>query len=161
MIQFEDKFVHFRWDDSLKGKKCFLADDMSELRLAFENELYDVVTDFHCEGYPFKTAESYYMFAYYDPNYELKKAYNEGKQIQYKSAIGKWVDCSPSWRDGTEYRIKPAGLHWTDLKVGDVIQNGNLTAMVTAIDSDADDDCHIHAGDVWMNDKDIEYWRKV
>ena len=55
---------------------------------------------------------------------------------------------------------EPAKLQWTDLKVGDIIQNGKLTAMVTSIDSDPDE-FHIYAGDVWFSDKELTYWRKV
>jgi hypothetical protein len=44
-----------------------------------------------------------------DPYIKLKKAYTEGKTIQFKEAtmLG-WKDCEyPAWSKTTEYRIKP------------------------------------------------------
>lgn len=56
----------------------------------------------------------------------------------------------------------PKPLKWTDLKIGDVIRKGNLTAMITSIDSDAEeDDMHIYAGDYWYRDDELGEWRKV
>lgn len=54
---------------------------------------------------------------------------------------------------------EPAKLKWTDLKIGDVIKNGKDTAMVIATDSE--DDYHVLAGGVWLNDKNLEDWKKV
>lgn len=55
---------------------------------------------------------------------------------------------------------EPEVLKWTDLKVGDIITNDLLTAMVTGIDSDPDE-LHIYAGDVWYSDEELKEWRKV
>lgn len=56
---------------------------------------------------------------------------------------------------------EPAKLNWTDLKIGDIICCGILTAMVTAINSEGNGEFHIFAGDVWLTDKELEAWGKV
>lgn len=56
---------------------------------------------------------------------------------------------------------EPKGLHWTKLKIGDVIQraSGGKLRMVTGIDS-FDEDCHIFAGS-WLSDNILKNWEKV
>ena len=54
---------------------------------------------------------------------------------------------------------EPESLKWTDLKVGDVISNGERTAMVTQIDTSLAT-LHIFAGD-WRYDDELKEWRKV
>jgi hypothetical protein len=51
-------------------------------------------------------------------------------------------------------------LKWTDLKVGDIIKNGEVTAMVVVVDS-KDGVCHIFAEDGWLSNKELENWEKV
>lgn len=50
-----------------------------------------------------------YRFFYYDPNYECKRAYAEGKQIQHVSYSNDWIDCKgePDWENESNFRIKP------------------------------------------------------
>lgn len=55
---------------------------------------------------------------------------------------------------------EPAKLKWTDLKLGDVITRDKLKFMVTGIDSE-DNECHIFAGDVWLDDEELAEWEKV
>ncbi len=50
-------------------------------------------------------------------------------------------------------------LKWTDLKIGDIITNGNLTAMITEIDKEYR--IHICAGHKWYSDEELEDWEKV
>lgn len=50
-------------------------------------------------------------------------------------------------------------LRWIDLKVGDVITNDNLTAMITEIDKEHH--MHICAGHKWYSDEELEDWEKV
>lgn len=50
-------------------------------------------------------------------------------------------------------------LRWTDLKVGDIITSGNLTAMITEIDKEYH--IHICAGHKWFSDEELEDWEKV
>lgn len=57
---------------------------------------------------------------------------------------------------------EPEGLHWTKLKIGDVIQNASKgkVRQVTGLDS-FDKDCHIFAGE-WLSDKELANdWEKV
>lgn len=54
-------------------------------------------------------------------------------------------------------------LKWTDLKIGDVIRNklGNLTCIVTCIDT-FDTKRHIAVGGCdWLPDETLEEWEKV
>lgn len=64
-------------------------------------------------------------------------------------------------RNALAYLVsEPEVLKWTDLKVGDIITNDLLTAMVTGIDSNSDD-LHIYARDIWFTDEELKEWRKV
>lgn len=58
---------------------------------------------------------------------------------------------------------EPGELKWTDLKIGDIIENENsLTCMVTAIDVKNEDGIHIYAGDLWLSDSELaDDWKKV
>ena len=90
-------------------------------------------------------------------------AWEDGKTIQFNSGYG-WEDCCnnrPAWDIRSEYRIKPEPLKWTDLKIGDIIRNGEDTFMITGIDTDGVYDCHILAGDRWLKDTELESWEKV
>ena len=182
--KFEDKFVHFRWDDSLKGKKVFYADSISALEedVAEGEDIRVLIGAGDTLAYPFLieveggASPTNWKFVYYDSNYEVKLAYDEGKLIEQRSNIdGEWyVDVQPTWEEWVEYRIKPEEnsevngkktLEWTDLNVGDIIETfiGQYhKAMVTQIDFD--DDCwnkHIYAGNLWLSDVDLRDWRKV
>ena len=115
MELFDKKFVRFMWDDELKGKKCFIADEIDDLRGIVENGAeFDlrVVLSSGNESAPFQSVKGVYAwrFAYYDPNYEVKKAYNKGKPIQVTlKGTDKWSDlyCKPTWDINLEYRVKP------------------------------------------------------
>ena len=51
-----------------------------------------------------------WKFVYYDPNYDCKIAYNNGKKIQFKNkASDVWLqsDFEPKWSNDCDYRIKP------------------------------------------------------
>lgn len=111
---FDKKFVHIMWDDSLKGKRGFFADGINELigivntnlKVRTSSAKYNTTED---TNYPFESANgTHFKFFYYDPNYECKRAYAEGKQIQYFRDDGIWCDCAgtPEWYDDVEYRIK-------------------------------------------------------
>ena len=54
MPKFEDKFVHFTWDESLKNKSCFVADSIPKLKSAFEDDSRKTITGYSDdENYPF------------------------------------------------------------------------------------------------------------
>lgn len=118
MELFDKKFVHFMWDDELEGKEVFVADSMEDLIFAVENDGKCAVKTnaLRYNGNNVKPFHAYmlgansYTFAYYDPNYEVKKAYyKEGKKVQVGDYIGNWADChgEPHWSDNCKYRIKP------------------------------------------------------
>ena len=112
MELYDKRFVHFMWDDKLEGQKVFVADNINTLieRIKKSTSIYKVHWS-RDTGMPFESDDLVrYRFAYYDPNYEVKRAfYKEGKQIQvaYKGA-NNWVDCDePEWVDGCQFRVKP------------------------------------------------------
>lgn len=118
MDLFDKKFVYCVWDEELRGKECFYDDDIAALiQSVNENK-----TDFRgclvpstSEEYAFKPVLrgqpcGSWRFAYYDPNYACKIAFNKGSQIQHR-ALGThaWYDDgTPCWDTRYEYRIKPA-----------------------------------------------------
>lgn len=109
---FNKKYVHFMWEDELEGKEVITGEGIDSLiaQVNRGNVSFDVTRENPDSEFPFYDIKSHriYRFAYYDPNYECKKAYAEGKQIQFKNIIGNWEndDC-PKWHEGQEYRIKP------------------------------------------------------
>ena len=131
MELYDPEFVHFMWDDSLKGKEGFFAQDIDFLidsvninNTKNKNRVYQVKDG--DSSFPFSfgksiTTSNHFRFFYYDPNYECKVALAKGCQIQFlsrqqgsdgsRSEI--WYDCvpaagEPKWIPGTKYRIKPA-----------------------------------------------------
>ena len=91
-------------------------------------------------------------------------AWEDGKTIQYlEDSTGNWIVAgTPLWSPDTQYRIKPE-LKWTDLKIGDIIQNERSTHyyMVIGIDMREDSKTHIYNGVCWLDNDDLEYWKKV
>lgn len=89
-------------------------------------------------------------------------AWEDGKVIQYNSGNG-WEDCcdnKPAWDVTSQYRIKPEGLKWTDLKIGDIVKSGTITAMVNAIDTEGGWNSHICLAN-WISDAKLESWEKI
>lgn len=119
-MKFYDKrFVHFEWTDELVGKKCFLGNNITELLGKVETSnpihLFEVEKTPDPDR-PFQRARvqfrEYYRFAYYDPNYEIKVAYLQGKVIQCKEDNRGWFDTQrtegyqePDW-EHWEFRLK-------------------------------------------------------
>lgn len=112
MPKFENRFVHFTWDDSLEGKKGFFADNIDDLRNSVIGNGYkNTVSESDHKCKPFYEGGSYWRFFYHDPNYEPKLAYEKGKKIQFK-CFGDWTDIdTPAWSDDTKYRIKPENTY--------------------------------------------------
>ena len=118
MELYNKEFVYFDWDDKLEGKRGFFGDSINHLKL----NVKDNRTMFYGEichnvntntDYPFGFIDGYgsshcFRFCYYDPYYEFRKAYIEGKQLQYKDLGGDWIDVTgaPCFTTDT-YRIKP------------------------------------------------------
>lgn len=114
MPKFEKKYCYCMWDDELKGKRCFIADDINILQRVVEvNDtawLRDITGKSTCAPFPFSYIGNYYRFCYHDPYYELKLAREEGKVIQrYWKSEQEWEeyigDDFPD--DISLYRIKP------------------------------------------------------
>lgn len=114
MPKFDKKFVHFMWDDELEGKKCFVEDKIDELKLAVEEgnfNQFDNISNSTLVNAPFGAISNFWKFAYYDPYYDLKLAYEQGKTIQFHNYSGEWQDMYEcEFLPGIEYRIKPDKL---------------------------------------------------
>lgn len=89
-----------------------VSDDIYKLKRYVNGEeinIYEVSKSSN-DKYPFRVSGTDFRFCYYDPYYEIKRAYLEGKQIQYRAVdTGEWCDCFgyPSFFPNSEYRIKP------------------------------------------------------
>jgi len=117
---YDPKFVHFEWDESLKGNKGFYSDGIHNLKEHVNNyEKYyycntEKGEDPNYPYYPFAIGGLNRTFFYYDPNYEIKWAYfKEGKTVQLQGSVsGEWSDVTPDKKpsyfdDRCVYRIKP------------------------------------------------------
>lgn len=119
---FDKQFVYLEWDDVLKGKKVFVADTLPQLR-DFVGRNYNslpTVSENVCDDtyYPFIASSGMqYAMCYYDPNYECKVAYAQGKTIQARtkgSTRNEWINMEhPGWLDTYEYRVKLEPEMWT------------------------------------------------
>lgn len=138
MELYDKKYVYFEWDDKLEGKKGFCGNSIEDLKFQvnYGNAQTGVLHHSNnSKGHPFVPTWSdgsgslAYPFAYYDPNYEVKKAYNEGKKLQWKyRAEEDWNDWDndscPRFSDDTtgyELRVKPDDCE-TD---NDYVKNNN------------------------------------
>lgn len=52
-------------------------------------------------------------------------------------------------------------LEWTDLKIGDIITNGERSYLVTGIDKKGECGSHIYCGNDWITDGELNNWKKV
>ena len=111
MELYDKKYVYFEWEDKLEGKKVILAHTIKDIKEFVANG--DKGRFFIAQkgdDLPFTNGICECEFAYYDPNYEVKKAYNEGKMIQVQhTGEGDWEDFVgvPNWLEDYNYRIKP------------------------------------------------------
>ena len=96
MPKFDKRFIHCVWDESLKEKRCFLADSIVELQERVESNntkfLYTVVKQYHGD-YPFQVSyDLVFTFCYYDPYYDLKVALEQGQTLQIQTDENTWED---------------------------------------------------------------------
>lgn len=145
---YNKKCVYFEWDGTLDDEEVIIADDISSLRELVEAKDIDTLRKVEYSGaasYPFHAQGSNasgFRFAYYDPNYRCKIAFEQGKTIQYRE-LGKvkWEDIeNPTWCKDYEYRIKPED----GLKLGDVvtIKDTTVRGIITAVDLQ-DTSCYV------------------
>lgn len=112
---FDKRFVRFLWEDELedKDKNLFVADNIPTLITRVEMGISNgFVRKSRNADFPFFTGTNNSRFCYYDPHYDVKRAYYvERKKLQYyDSADEDWEDVQgePSWRmSPDDYRIKP------------------------------------------------------
>lgn len=126
---YNKKYVYFDWDDKLESKECFVADYIDNLKWNVNNnsDPEQITHNKDNDSYPFreKDTEREWCFAYYDPNYAVKKALLEGKDVQYyRNEFDKWTNLhltcnvedyldSEDW-DIYEYRIKPNEMFYAE-----------------------------------------------
>lgn len=110
MTLYDKKYVYFEWDDKLEGKEVILArtiNDIKEFVNSGDKGRFFIVHKGN--DLPFSNGTVDCEFCYYDPYYKFRKAYIEGKQLQFKDPDnGRWEDVigAPSFACD-EYRIKP------------------------------------------------------
>lgn len=138
MELYDKKYVYFEWDDKLKGKKGFFANTINELKSKVESgfELLECHFSNNPTGFHFSNSISNnaYQFFYYDPYYEFRKAYLEGKQLQFKNCKGDWGDVvgTPIFTTD-EYRIKPTNIYyamWNENNIYVDINVGNNSKIL-------------------------------
>lgn len=124
MELFDKKFVYFLWEDKLEGKICFYEDNINDLKQSVNNNLKSFTSALSYSdvpSYPFRVTKDRWSwrFAYYDPDYDCKVAYEKGEKIQFRpKGDFTWVDCaSPQWSEDYEYRIKPEAKYYIGIGI--------------------------------------------
>jgi len=87
------------------------------------------------------------------------------RKVEPEDHIGRFL-CDDNFHYCLAYLVEESEekkLKWTDLKVGDVIRNDEIsaTSMVTRIDPSINYVTHIFADNVWLTDYELEGWKKV
>lgn len=144
---FDKTFVHFLWDDELDGKECFVASEIDDLVKAVNENSKGHKYKVHKSNdpsWPFQAESDCEpsCFAYYDPLYEYKLAWANGKSIEenihgHRCIHINGVDPEPYWHDlpDTTYTIAPdvlfvhkdklsGELYYNDNSVADYIYKG-------------------------------------
>ena len=103
MELFDKKYVHFMWEDELEGKEGFVSQNIKILIDIVNSNCTTALKPLS------KELVNQWTFVYYDQNYECKRAYAEGKQLQWRGgSITEWTDYTlGEFDEGFEYRIKP------------------------------------------------------
>jgi hypothetical protein len=135
MELFDKKYVYFMWDDKLEENEAFIANYIEDLIDAvntqdfrFKTRIHESCEDYYKGKYPFcNTVNESFSFVYYDPNYELKFAYNNGKTIEsYDEELKKWVEeKEPKWWDNVKYRVKQNDKFCTNRQLAKWLAQGN------------------------------------
>lgn len=76
-----------------------------------------------------------------------------------------WTDLTGHPHNGSftlAYLVEsPTELKWTDLKIGDVIRNGEFYEMITGIHKNEGTDKHVFVQGKWISDAQLKAWEKV
>ena len=83
---FNSKFVYYTWDDRLNNKKVYVANYIGQLEKDVEFGLTVPQKIYYSDDkdFPFQTEPGKaFVFCYFDPNIEFKKAYLKGKKVYY------------------------------------------------------------------------------
>ena len=114
-MEFNAKFVHFMWDNKLDGMKAFYSNDIDQLKHYVEFNDTGRMGYIHFsfeKSNPFAVEDGdgrHFKFVYFDPYYELKRAFEKGEKIEVDFFNnGKWtVITNPTWdHEPEKYRIK-------------------------------------------------------
>ena len=172
---YNKKFVYFDWDDKLEGKKVMVSDDIYKLKRYVNGEEIDTyeISKSNDDKYPFRVSGTAFRFCYYDPYYEIKRAYDAGMTIQYKyegMTWNNWVrdDMPPDdYFEEWEWRIKPDDIIWKVILSDDggVLGIAKTTDKHIYFEGTAEEcgewiDKHKHLADLmksWENGKAIQY----
>lgn len=115
---FDKRYLVMPDDESIVGKKVFYNDNLSDLIKEVEqgdlsqvNTLDNIIdTDYKETDFCFEVNNAAWCLIYYDPNYEAKVAYSQGKIIEYRrKGNDEWnVSADGVVDEGHyEYRVKP------------------------------------------------------
>lgn len=115
MPKFDKRFVYCVWYDEMEGQKVFVSDFIDELEIHVKSNDVTRMRKVKYAGgkrKPFYEAEidQCWQFVYFDPNYETKLAYEQGKKIQ-AFVDNRWKTFSKEvdWEKFEKYRVKPKG----------------------------------------------------
>lgn len=189
MELFNPKYVHAMWSSYIEGKQVIVSDNIDVMKENLEKgcNIYTTITRSIGGGIGLHDTEgSDWKYAYYDPNLDVKIAFNEGKRIGYSMN-----NICPDPPDEVLHKDTPGdkerlfhtldymnpkstvildvepytegGLKWTDLKLGDKIKKlrGECCGdkgMVTYIDVNTKGSMHILAGSCWISDDELKDW---
>lgn len=174
MELYNKKYVYFEWDDKLEGKKGFFANTINELKSKVKSgfELLECHFSNNPMSFDFSNSmsDTAYQFFYYDPYYEIRKAYLEGKQIQYHSVNEIWIDIEhvPLFNSSPdEYRIKPPKMYYAIWNANNIycdvdVEDKSKVLFASYAKEDVDDfiETHQYLHEVikgWFEGKTVQF----
>lgn len=174
MELFDKRFAHFMWEDGLEGKEGFVDENITGLKSAVNQTqagLKTTVRKADDDIFVSNSNNRRYAFFYYDPLYECKRAYAEGKQIQHELSANVWLDCKgePDWESDDNFRIKPEepesrrmtykqGAEWINRGNGCALHDCQVYYFLPKIATDAEESLFKNGWKIrrWGSDEWIE-----
>lgn len=88
---YSKSYVHFEWDESLEGRKGWMANSIGQIKsMLIRNVTPGYIYRTGCDEHPFEDIEGdLYRFAYYDPYYDFRYALLNGEPVEF-SYTGGW-----------------------------------------------------------------------